>query len=160
MPNWCNNYAVLSHTDSAQIDRVEAAATAGQLMNEFFPCPEVLLKSPPPSADMVPAWKEWRMNQWGVSWDIAREDITICRESPSTIALDFVSAWAAPLAFYAALETLGFEVVAYYFEPNMAFCGRFEQSQNTRFDIKEDPEWLQANIPSDILDEMNILGHY
>jgi|GEM_PF-1414706 len=159
MPNWCNNYAVLSHTDSAQIDRVEAAAAEGQLMTEFFPCQAGLLEAPLPGGDMTPAYRDRRMEYWGVSLEIASEDISTYRESPTSINLIFFSVWSAPLAFYAALETLGFGVRANYFEPSTQFCGQFERNQHTRFHIKEDPEWLEINIPSDLLDEMNILNH-
>jgi hypothetical protein len=160
MPNWCDNYATLIHVDSKQIDRVEIAALAGSLMTEFFPCPPSLLNDRTATPNSLPAWYSWRLDNWGCKWDISREDITSSKESPSTIALNFLSAWAPPLAFYSGLEKLGFKICAYYNEPGMGFCGKFEEGQNARFDTLYDPDWLAANIPSDILEEMNILSDY
>jgi len=43
MPNWCNNSITLRHKDSAMVQRAQEALDRGQLLQEFFPCPQDLI---------------------------------------------------------------------------------------------------------------------
>ena len=44
MPNHCQNYLVLSHTDAREIGRAKLAILEGKLFEEFVPCPPDLLR--------------------------------------------------------------------------------------------------------------------
>jgi hypothetical protein len=142
MPNWCNNGLVLSHHNPAMIDRV----IAGQknLLQEFIPCPQDLTdtvsgsmgKDTPEQAALeaqqaanikqhgFPTWYEWSIHHWGTKWDIGAD--TCDRIDANTVRLSFDSAWSPPIEAYSTLETLGFNVQAFYYEPGMAYCGIYE----------------------------------
>ena len=48
---------------------------------------------------------------------------------------------------------LGFEVLAYYYEPGMGFCGRVDKTGDKFYNL----EHVRINeVPNDIVDEMGI----
>ena len=93
MPNWCSNIVTFSHKDPAAIKRVVDAWKTGEFMQQFFPCPEELIKAvkgyssdPKEQAEInavlnansakhgYPTWYEWSLANWGVKWDVAVSD--------------------------------------------------------------------------------------
>ena len=140
MPNWCNNGITLRHADPAMIDRAMNAKNG--LLMEFIPTPKPLLETMAGSfgdgdkqrkleeqeAENLKVfgfknWYDWNIANWGTKWDFALENID--REDPNTVTAAFDSAWAPPIDAYAKLEALGFEVKAMYYEPGMAFVGKY-----------------------------------
>ena len=65
----------------------------------------------------------------------------------------FSSAWAPPTGAYAKLQDLGFEVVAYYYEPGMCFAGIYDENGDDFYNIDGSSESVRENIPQ-VLDEM------
>ena len=117
MPNWCANKVSLSHSDPAMIDKIVASIKGG-LFESFAPIGE---------------WDyDKAVATWGTKWDV--DDIMHNRESPNDIYLNFDTAWGPPIAFYTALEELGFNVDAMYDEPGMAFCGRYSEGFDEFFE--------------------------
>jgi hypothetical protein len=53
------------------------------------------------------------------------------------------------------MEGLGFGVLAFYHEPGMAFCGRYQEGDDYH-DIEGNSTWVKENIPSDIDEAMGI----
>ena len=149
MPNWCNNGITLRHADPAMIDRV-IKGKEGLLM-EFMPTPQELLDTTAGSFGdtekqrLLEAqeksnlekygfknWYDWNIANWGTKWDFALENID--RPDPNTVTAAFDSAWAPPIGAYERLCALGFFVEALYYEPGMAFCGKFVGDENDSSD--------------------------
>lgn len=146
MPNWCNNNLTLRHSDSKMIDRAYSAIYKGQFLNEFIPIPQSLrdtIAGYPPESEReaheaqkldnlanhgYKDWYEFCVAEWGTKWDVGGDDCSIRRVDDNTIEVSFTSAWAPPVDAYEKLIAIGFEIKAYYDEPGMAFCGKWEGS--------------------------------
>ena len=141
MPNWCSNGITLRHADSAMIDR--AVKGKDGLLMEFMPTPQDLVDTVAGSfgdGDKQAAleaqqasnirkygykdWYDWNVANWGTKWDVSLESLE--RVDANTLTASFESAWAPPLEAYNRLLDLGFEIVAYYYEPGMAFVGKYD----------------------------------
>ena len=143
MPNWCNNGITLRHADPAMIERAAKALQAGQFLQEFIPCPQDLIatvsgsmgKDTPEQAALEAkqranfekygyiTWYEHNVNEWGTKWDVSADNAEIV--DANTLTAGFDSAWAPPINAYEKLVEMGFEVEAFYYEPGMAFVGKF-----------------------------------
>ena len=143
MPNWCSNNLTLEHTDSAMIDRVETAVSAGKLLSEFIPIP----------AAQADDWYDWNVANWGTKWDVGDEYAVVSRTA-NTIELCFDSAWAPSVVAYRLLREQGFTVEAFYYESGMSFCGKFDESGDNCYEYGGmSAEEVRAAIPED-LDDM------
>jgi hypothetical protein len=139
MPNWCDNSLSVSHSDPAMIDRFMAAVAADNLFGEFAPLQES---------------GEWDYNlavqKWGTKWEACDAEF---ERSDNSITGYFMSAWAPPTGFYAALVELGFDVEAHYHEPGMAFAGVFTNDGEVEYVYDfTDPNWRDEIDDEVILD--------
>ena len=139
MPNWCNNGITLRHADPAMIDRV-IKGKEGLLM-ELMPTPQELIdtvsgfmgvdKDAEHKAQQAANiekygykdWYDWNIANWGTKWDFSLENVE--RQDANTVTAAFDSAWSPPIGAYAALEAMGFEIEAFYYEPGMCFVGKY-----------------------------------
>jgi len=144
MPNWCNNTLNLRHEDPAMIERAKAAFADGKFLNEFVPIPESLhiVAGSVGDGDEQAAleaqtelnrkthgygnWYDFCVAEWGTKWDVGGDDGHTVEQDANGVVFNFDSAWAPPLAAYEKLMDMGFEILAYYYEPGMAFAGRWE----------------------------------
>ncbi len=144
MPNWCNNGITIKHKDPAMIERV-LKGKEGLLM-EFCPTPQELIDTvsgfmgedkraaheAQQAANIAKYgykdWYDWNVANWGTKWDFSLESVE--RTDPNTVQASFESAWAPPIDAYRKLCALGFEIEAFYYEPGMAFVGKFEGSED------------------------------
>lgn len=142
MPNWCGNTVTLSHNDPAMIIRAKDAFVRGEFLHEFVPVPQALRdtvsgsmgedKRAAHEAQMTAnlaahGYKDWYdfcVNEWGTKWDVGDGD-GINEVTNHTLTVYFDSAWAPPCGAYEKMADLGFEIDAMYYEPGMAFCGRW-----------------------------------
>jgi hypothetical protein len=123
------------------IDRAENAFKSESLLEEFAPLGE---------------WAyDAAVEKWGTKWDIT--DAEVIDRNENTISASFSTAWAPPINFYDELMAQGFEVNAEYFEPGMAFVGRYIDGEDEEYEI--DPEDL-ANIPEDLNENWGITEMY
>lgn len=154
MPNWCTNNVTLSHTDPNMISRAVKAVKSGNLLKEFI--------SPPEDFDYENEWYSWNTDNWGVKWDVGDESsVDYYNEGNTTVTLYFDSAWCPPIEAYEKFEKLGFEIEAYYFEPGMSFCGKYNNGMDSYYDIHEcNVDWINENIPDDIVDTLSIDSYY
>lgn len=176
MPNYCNNTLTLTHADQAMIDRAEQAFNAGRLLDEFIPVPVELKETMAGSyGDGYKRelheftqtlnlkyfghanWYDFCVAEWGTKWDVGGNDCTIARPSPNTIEVSFESAWAPPIHAYEKLQAMGFEVTGYYWEPGMAFCGRFDGEGDFYLEGIGSSEDAARRVPRDIDEAMNIV---
>ena len=143
MPNWCSNSLTLKHDDPAMIDKAVAGFTACKLLET-----------------LVPYEGEWDYNwcvaNWGTKWDVGGEN-GYTRPNPNTLKISFDSAWAPPLEAYRAMEELGFEVKAMYYEPGMAFAGLYEDGFDDYYDMTSlNAEEVAATLPVELDEEFGI----
>ena len=140
MPNWCQNGITIRHSDPRMIDR--AINGSKGLLMEFIPTPQELVDTvsgffgdtekqreleEQQQANIEKYghkdWYDWNIANWGVKWDVSLDNVE--RRDPNTVKASFESAWAPPTEAYAKLMTLGFEIEAFYYEPGMAFVGKW-----------------------------------
>ena len=154
MPNWCNNTVTISHTDPAMIERVREAFNKGALLQEFIPIPADLQivsgrcgdDDNPEQIALVAAqkrnievhgykdWYEFATNEWGTKWDIGADGQPAIDNDDGVLVLNFDSAWAPPVNAYEKLFYMGFKILAYYYEPGMAFAGIYEDGQDEYYE--------------------------
>lgn len=145
MPNWCDNVVNVTHKDPKMLDRFEQAFNAGRLCDEFVPMPEELKGTTSPSETNevlvekygASDWYMWAVNNWGTKWDVGGDGEYIERDG-DTIYCNFQSAWSPPVPVMVALEELGFQVTAKYYEPGMGFVGVYEDGNEEYYDDWED----------------------
>jgi hypothetical protein len=132
------------------IERVSEAFNKGALLQEFIPCPQDLIDTVSGSVgdgqDALEAkqaanrekygyatWYEHNINEWGTKWDIGA-DGNPAQDIPGGLMLGFDSAWAPPINAYEKLFYMGFKILAYYYEPGMAFAGIFEDGADEYYE--------------------------
>lgn len=126
MPNWCENYARISHPDTKKIDRIaEEAHQNGRFFDLVVPEPE---HAPDTEKNTTLGnWYTWRLENWGSKWEA---DISVIMRNPDeSVSLYFNSAWSPPLPVYDALAREGYTVEAEYLELGMAFAGTYKNSE-------------------------------
>lgn len=167
MPNWCNNVVELVHADPSMLKRAARAFNAGALLQEFIPCPEELMDEQLSSyggddaadKDLLresmlakygsTSWYDWRVANWGTKWDVGEEN-GANEDEETALILRFDSAWSPPIAAYEQLTEQGFHIDAYYYEPGMAFCGRWTHGDDQYVDIPATSREAEAVIPEEI----------
>ena len=170
MPNWCNNQMDISGTKE-MMDEVESALKEGELLGKLLPVPPELNITAGSLGHNTPEqleleekekanrekygyanWYDFCVNEWGTKWDISL--VSYERLSETEITLSFDTAWAPPIVAYEKLVEMGYAIRAYYYEPGMAFCGRFEDGFDEYYEIGgKSADEVEAEIPAD-LDEM------
>lgn len=142
MPNWCNNGLTLQHEDPKMIQRAVEAFGRGELLNEFVPIPESLrdpetaswggedaeardqLRAQNRELHGYESWYDFCVNEWGTKWDVGGDlSLSNYEEGATSASFTFDSAWAPPIQWYEKMETMGFDVEGYYYEPGMGFVG-------------------------------------
>jgi hypothetical protein len=138
------------------IRRAVKAAGKDSLLNEFIPVPAALSSttegssSDPVEQEKITAarehnvstygyasWYDFSIAEWGTKWDVSTSgrDYKIEKIDDShTVTLYFDTAWSPPTAAYEKLMDLGFEVEAYYYEPGMAFVGKWSNGDDEYFE--------------------------
>jgi hypothetical protein len=139
MPNWCNNRLNISHEDPAQIERAKTAYKAGRFLEEFIPFPNG-------------EWDyNWCVNAWGTKWDVGGEDAHMVEQDANGVVFNFESAWAPPTGAYDKLMEQGFEIIAYYYEPGMAFAGKWENGDDDYYEYGGmTADEIEAELPDDL----------
>ena len=138
MPNWCMNTVTLEHDDPVMIVRAKKAFIEGKFLETFIPCPT------------PDDWYNWNIANWGTKWDVGGED-SDAQDFDGGVILTFDSAWAPPLLAYEQLLTQGFYINATYFEPGMAFCGRWDNGVDDYYEYSGmTADEVEAELPSDL----------
>ena len=170
MPNWCNNNATISHTDSAKMQALADAINEGKFCDHVIPVPESLkitagwLGETEAQKELerqeaenlakygVKNWYDFCVNHWGTKWDVdAYEKVEV---KNNTVEFGFDSAWAPPVGVYEALLDDGFEVVAYYYEPGMAYVGKYDNGYDECLEYGGATSATVRDVIGDELDDM------
>ena len=155
------------------ISRAVKAAQTDSLFNEFVPCPEALSETiegsysdPKDQAELAAkrehnrktygyaSWYDFAIGEWGCKWDISNGDNNYKIKKVAdgyTVTLYFDTAWSPPINFYDKLIELEFTVDAMYYEPGVAFCGRYYDGSDETFEFSSlNSEDVKNQIPEEL----------
>ena len=172
MPNWCTNSVTISHKDTTKIAAMAEAMREGKFLSHVIPVPEDLQitagflgHNTPEQAELeakeqanlqkygVKNWYDFCVNRWGTKWDVDCDGIDVSADG-TTVTAGFESAWAPPMGIYEMLVDEGYEVVAYYYEPGMAFVGKFDNGDDECYDYGGHNSTTVVDAIGEELDEM------
>lgn len=174
MPNWCSNSLRIGHKDPAKVQLVIDALANKSFFATLLPCPQELkdtdsggvAENEKEAHEAQQAlnrekfgytdWYEHNLAVWGTKWDIS--DVNIAEHEENELYISFTTAWSPPLRGYKNLRKLGYEIHAMYYESGMCFCGIWDEGDDEYYQIDEpdSQEWLESNIPENLLEEMGI----
>jgi hypothetical protein len=152
------------------ITRAKEALDRGEFLQEFIPVPEELqivagsVGNPVEQAKLEADtqrniekygygnWYDYCVNEWGTKWDVGGDgqevDIT---EDGTMLTTYFDSAWAPPTNAYEKLQDMGFGVEAMYYEPGMAFAGKWDHGSDDYYEFGSmSADQAESEIPSDV----------
>ena len=173
MPNWCSNVVRLIHEDRTMISRAVKSARKDALLHEFVPVPQALTETTEGSyGDKLEqarltaqregnrktygysSWYDFAIGEWGCKWDISNGDNNYKIKKVSdgySVTLFFDTAWSPPINFYDKLIELEFNVDAMYYEPGVAFCGRYYDGSDETFELSNlNSENIREQIPEEL----------
>lgn len=173
MPNWCNNNATISHTDPAKMQALAEAINKGEFCRYVIPVPESLNitagregdDDDPKQIALVAAekaniekygvanWYDFCVNNWGTKWDVDPYE-KVAVDEHNTIEFGFDSAWAPPVGIYEELTNQGFYVTAWYYEPGMAYVGKYEDGYDECLDFGGETSATVRDVIGEELDDM------
>jgi hypothetical protein len=176
MPNWCSNHITVRGTDPAAIKRLADAFDNGEFCGTVVPMPEELNITSGRLGDGEEQrelerktaenlekhgfanWYDFNVAKWGTKWEIGGNGNEAERDEDGLgFSAPFDSAWSPPIAVCEALVEQGFEVVLYYYEPGMGYCGKFEDGYDEYYEYSdENSKTVRTAIGSDLDDMFGI----
>ena len=173
MPNWCNNFVQIRHEDPAKLQALAEAVNAGRFCDHVIPVPQELRDTVAgwPGEDKaaeheaqvarnlekygVKDWYDFCVSRWATKWDV--DAYEPAKVEDGLLAFGFDSAWSPPEGIYAALHEDGFSVDAMYWEPGMAFCGRWRDGFDDYYELGQmTADEVAAEIDPDIDEQFAI----
>ena len=172
MPNWCNNNVTISHEDPAKLEALAEAVRKGEFCNHVIPVPEDLQITAGFLGDTeaqkelerktaenvkkygVGNWYDFCTSRWGTKWDVDAYEGENVKVENGVLEFGFDSAWAPPVGIYEALVEDGFAVRAYYYEPGMAYVGKYEDGVDECYDYGGYNSKTVVDAIGEELDEM------
>lgn len=173
MPNWCNNNVTISHTDSAKLEALASAVREGKFCNHVIPVPKALTETVAGHCGDgydqelnqfkmqlnqkyfgATDWYGFCTSRWGTKWDVDAYEGENVKVENGVLEFGFDSAWSPPIGIYEALVEDGFEVVAYYNEPGMAYVGKYDNGVDECYDYGGTDSTTVRDVIGDDLDEM------
>lgn len=163
MPNWCNNVVSITHSDPEKLRALVEAVNAKRFLNSVIPVPQELIDTVAgfPGEDLreaheaqeranlekygVKNWYDFCVSRWGTKWDVDTYDPV--EFDPAGVTFGFDSAWSPPTGVYEALVEDGFSVTGFYYEPGMAFAGKWSDEDG-------DQVWEISGMTSDEVRDM------
>lgn len=175
MPNWCNNFVQINHSDPAKIAELAAAINNNRFCDFVIPVPQDLRDTVAgwPGADKeaeheaqkarniekygVKDWYDFCVSRWGTKWEVDGTSDAEVSEDGKHLSVGFDSAWSPPEGVYAALVEQGFSVDAMYWEPGMCFCGRWVNGDDDYYELGQmTSEEVAAEIDPDLDEQFAI----
>ena len=176
MPNWCSNHITVRGTDPVAIKRLADAFDNGEFCATVVPMPEELnitsgfLGNGDEQKELEAKsaanlekhgyanWYDFNVANWGTKWEIGGNGDEAERDEDGLgFSAPFDSAWSPPIGVCEALVEQGFEVVLYYYEPGMGYCGKFEDGYDEYYEYgSENSKTVRAAIGSDLDDMFGI----
>ena len=173
MPNWCNNFVEVAHTDPVKVRALADAMNRGEFCSHVIPTPKDLTDtvagSVPEGAERdaheaqmtrnvelygAKDWYDYQVSRWGTKWDVGGDSQADVSDDGLSMSASFDSAWAPPTGVYEELCAQGYQVRAYYYESGMCFGGIWEDGSDDYYEFSNmSADDVEQLIPSD-LDEM------
>lgn len=144
MPNWCENFVTLTHSDTEKVTKMERVLDAYSTNDTFF---EHYL--PKPTHILDRSTLDWNVEVWGTKWE--PEIFDHMKENTNTITISMNTAWAPPIGFYKKLVATGWNVDALYHEPGCEFCGHFTNDNDDYYEYNREDKSTYEDIPVDVL---------
>ena len=147
MPNWCSNVLSVHCKNAKQIEELKFVIdNGGNLCQFFIPMPREL-EDTIKSSDEVPNpelaekygadnWYDWQAANWDIKWG-ACEPTYVENQDPHFLTMHFDTPWCPSLPLARAMEAAGFDVVMYWAEFGMMFCGKYANGELSEYDIDE-----------------------
>jgi hypothetical protein len=173
MPNWCS--CVINVTGPiAMVRTLYEGAVAGNFCSTVYPVPQMLVDTVSGSVGRLGSaeqieheqqeqrnvelfgyknWYDFCVAEWGVKWDFGSDEgasFSDNGDGTATLIVGDDTAWSPPIAIFEKLHAQGLDVLAYYYEPGMAFCGKWHNGNDECYNIKGNSTWVDENIPDEI----------
>jgi hypothetical protein len=141
MPNWCSNRVTFTSENHDTIDFIRGAFDSDEPFNVLRPEPD--WRQTPNEKGWLPGplykgncvtyfpdgtvddrWYHWRLNHWGVKWDIGNE-VSCDEDSDDMVEYEFLTPWGPPdeLKLYLEDKYEDLDITWFYDEPGMCFSG-------------------------------------
>ena len=176
MPNWCANHIQVRGSNSAEVKRLADAFDEGKFCHAVIPTPEDLNITAGYSGDPVEQaeierkskenvekygyanWYDFQSSNWGTKWDVGGNGELADRDEDGLgFSASFESAWAPPMGVVQELVDQGFEVTLRYYEPGMAYVGKFEDGIDECYEYGgETSKTVRQSIGDDLDDFFGI----
>lgn len=171
MPNWCSNNITISHPDSAKLEALAEAVREGKFCNHVIPVPDDLqivagrVGDPAEQAELerktaenvqkygAGNWYDFCVSRWGTKWDVDPYE-SDTRVEDGVLQFGFDSAWAPPIGIYEELIEQGYDVVAYYYEPGMAYVGKWDNGIDNCAEYANETAATVQEVIGEELDDM------
>jgi hypothetical protein len=144
------------------IQRAAKSLQEGKFLQEFIPCPKELTETVAQfgTNDHEKAnrekygygsWYDFNIANWGTKWDVSSDNVEIV--DANTVTAGFDSAWSPPTNAYEQLLEQGFEIEAFYYEPGMAFVGKWADGVDEYYELSgEDSTTVRESIGEELDD--------
>ena len=165
MPNWCSNHITIRGTNQAEISAIAEAMREDRFCDHVIPTPEILkdTTSPVQKGEEEIAeerrricgytdWYSFQTSRWGTKWDVQCHDVEI-EDDGLTVSCSFDSAWSPPMGIAEELVERGLEVTLYYYEPGMAYVGKYEDGCDDYYDLGGENSQTVRSAIGDELDD-------
>ena len=173
MPNWCSNHITVRGTDPVAIKRLATAFDNGEFCGTVVPMPEELnitsgfLGNGAEQAELEAKskanlekygyanWYDFNVANWGTKWEVGGDGNTAEIEDDGlSFSAPFESAWSPPIGVCEALLEQGFDVTLYYYEPGMAYVGKWEDGIDDCYEYGGEKAATVRAAIGDELDDM------
>lgn len=149
MPNWCmNNLQITAKPE--QINELTQAlekCEGEDFFDIFVPNAE--------EAGEGDDWYGYNSATYGCKWNCKAYEWDVDGEG-TTISISFDSPWGPPDALFNTISDRFESVVAYYYEPGMAFCGKFHDGYDETYEIPSSADEIRDQIPAELDEFFNI----
>ena len=145
MPNWCMNSATISGP-VVVLENIVEAIKQNKMLEHFAP---------------IGDWEYGlAVDMWGTKWE--PEDVAYDLDADAgELRVSFDSAWAPPVdAYNTAMDRLGVEIQADYYEPGMMFVGSFDNGNDMSFEVDFTDETWRDKLPQDMIDAWDLDYEY
>ena len=143
MPNWCENTFSVSHKDPEMMKKFADGVNNGNLFETLIPL-------------STPEWDYGiAIETWGTKWDVCDGQADVDVDGLSATGW-FNTAWGPGIEAYRKLTELGFVLDVLYFEPGMAFIGRYTSEDDDEcyeYDF-ENEDWRDEIDDDEIIDRL------
>jgi hypothetical protein len=150
MPNWCsNNLQITGTKEQIALLNKKLDECKGKSFFDIFGIPDA------EAAGAGDDWYVYNLENYGCKWNCDAHVWDVDGDG-TNLSISFDSPWGPPNKLFEGLTEEYTEVLAYYYEPGMAFCGRFQDGDDETYDIPGTVQEAMDTIPSDIDDFFNI----